>query len=389
MDAFDYADHFLYNLALTREPDRPLQVELHPGLHCDRYRCPHCFGLGQPPIAGPPVSAADLSRALGEVARHDPLVVVSGVTTEPLTHPEAPAILRAVRERRLRLGLYTKGLRFDRECTEAMLQGSSECYVTFSLDAFNREDYRSLHDIRIGRSDRGPLGSGADYFERVLANIRAVYEEKQRRRSTLEIRIAVLLFRENSDPDAVVRSVEALAEMADLVRFAVPQDRNDGFRVDNLPPRPTTLLHTLHARFAGHPKVRVLTQTFAPARDQSFNHCHTQRFQVTIDKSGNLFPCPQVAVGQYAHLSFGNLRDGSLTQLLRSAQRRAMFGQDVDRDLRCRICDRKDEAINVALTRLERAPFSRPRVAVRRGRPVAVAAQVGPADPGEGRFAAE
>jgi len=389
VDAFDYADHFLYSLALTREPDRPLQVELHPGLHCDRYRCPHCFGLGQPPVAGPPVSAAELSRALGEVARHDPLVVVSGVTTEPLTHPQAPAILRAVRERGLRLGLYTKGLRFDRDCAEALLPGRRECYVTFSLDAFNREDYRSLHDIRIGRGDRGPYGNGADYFERVLANIRAVYEEKQRRRSTLEIRIAVLLFRENSDPDEVVRSVEALAEMADLVRFAVPQDRNDGFRVANLPPRPNTLLQTLHARFAGHSKVRVLTQTFAPARDQSFSRCYTQRFQVTIDKSGNLFPCPQVAVGQYAHLSFGNLRDGSLTQLLRSARRRAMFDQDVDGDLRCRICDRKDEAINVALGRLERAPFSGSRVAMRRAPRMPASADMRPANPGAGLLTAE
>jgi radical SAM protein with 4Fe4S-binding SPASM domain len=389
VDAFDYADHFLYGLALAREPHRPLQIELHPGLHCDRYRCPHCFGLGQPPISGPPASAADLSRALGEVARHDPLIVVSGVTTEPLTHPEAPAILRAVRERGLRLGLYTKGLRFDRACAEAMLLGSRECYVTFSLDAFNREDYRTLHDIRIGRSERGAFGSGADYFERVLANIRAIYKEKQRRGSHLEIRIAVLLFRENSDPDTIVHSVEALAEIADLVRFAVPQDRNDGFRVGNLPPRPSALLQTLRARFAGHPKVRVLTETFAPARDRSFNHCHTQRFQVTIDKSGNLFPCPQVAVAEYAHLSFGNLRDGALPQLLRSARRRALFDQDVDRDMRCRICDRKDEAINVALGRLERGAFAQAASHMGTLQSPSAGLGGGASGPDEGRYAAE
>jgi hypothetical protein len=36
-----------------------------------------------------------------------------------------------------------------------------------------------------------------------------------------------------------------------------------------------------------------------------------------------------------------------------------MFHQDVDRDMRCRICDRKDEAINVALNELSVAFDSR------------------------------
>jgi radical SAM protein with 4Fe4S-binding SPASM domain len=363
MDAFDYADHFVYNLIQVHEPARPLQVELHPGLHCDRYQCPHCFGHGQRPIAGPLVTAEQIGRALDDVMRYDPLIVVSGITTEPLTHPEASAIVRAVRERGLRLGLYTKGLRCNSAVAEALMTGDAECFVTFSLDAFNREDYRKLHAIKIGRDERSEYGSGENYFERVLTNIRALYQEKQRRGAAVQVRIAILLFRENSDPDEVVQSVLPLAEMADLVRFAIPQDRNDGARVANLPDQPRPLLQELQARLAGHPKIRVLQDTFEPTRDRSFRHCHTQRFQVTIDKGGNLFPCPQVAVSNYAHLSYGNLRDAPLTALLRSARRQAMFELEVDRDMRCRICDRKDEAINRALGRLERAPFARPQPA--------------------------
>src|SRR3954471_332636 len=119
MDAFDYADHFLFQLATRYDPGRPLQIELHPGLHCDRYQCPHCFGHGQRPLPGRVLSADELGQALDDIVAADPLIIVSGIPPEPLTHPEAPALLRAIRSRGLRLGLYTKGLRFDAACADA------------------------------------------------------------------------------------------------------------------------------------------------------------------------------------------------------------------------------------------------------------------------------
>ena len=367
MDVFDYADHFLFQLVKVHDPGRPLQIELHPGLHCDRYQCPHCFGHGQRPLAGRVLSAEEIGRALDDVAAFDPLIVVSGVTTEPLTHPEAAAVLRTVRSRGLRLGLYTKGLRFGRECAEAVLEDDAECFVTFSLDAFDRETYQRLHGIQPGGAGRGEGTAGEDYFDKVVANIRAFYAEKQRRGSRTQIRIAILLFRENCGPD-LEAAIAPYTEMADLVRLAVAQDRNDGGRVGNLPGSHAALLGHLAAQFAGHPKIRVLTGTVEPARDRAFRRCYTQRFQITIDKSGNLYPCPQVAVAPYRHLSFANLRAAPLAELLRSSQRLGLFEKDVDSDMRCRICDRKDEAINRALCRLDPTPFAAGQTPIAPGR---------------------
>lgn len=351
MGVFDYADHFITQLARLHDPARPMQIELHPGLHCDRYQCPHCFGHGQRPLAGRTLTIGEIDGALAEVAGCDPLIVMSGVTTEPLTHPDAPRIIQAIRARDLRLGLYTKGLRFDAECIDALMQGQAECFLTFSLDAFNAADYQTLHAIKPGGAGRGEGTAGEDYFDRVCSNIRATYAEKQRRGHHTQVRIAILLFRENIDDD-LERNLEPLTEMADLVRVAVAQDRNDGSRVDNLPQDREALLGRLATRLRGNPKVRVLTDTAVPVRDTSFTRCHTQRFQVTIDKTGNLYPCPQVAVSPYGHLAYGNLRSGSLTSLLRSHERRQSFERDVTTDMRCRICDRKDEAINHRLERL-------------------------------------
>ena len=350
MDVFNYADHFIQQLVRLHDPGQPMQIELHPGLHCDRYQCPHCFGHGQRPLPGRMLAAAEIATALDEIKHCDPLIIMSGVTTEPLTHPEAAAIIKVIRQRNLRLGLYTKGLRFDEACADALLQGTAECFVTFSLDAFNASDYQTLHAIKPGGAGRGEGTPGEAYFDRVHANIRALYAAKQRHGHHTQIRIAVLLFRENMTGD-LEANLLPLTEMADLVRIAVAQDRNDGARVPNLPEDRASLLQGLSARFRGHPKIRVLADTAMPVRTASFTRCHTQRFQVTIDKSGNLYPCPQVAVSPYGHLSYGNLHSGSLVDLLRSSKRLALFEQDVTTAMRCRICDRKDEAINHTLGR--------------------------------------
>ncbi len=355
MHVFDYADHFIQQLVRAHDPGQPMQIELHPGLHCDRYQCPHCFGHGQRPLAGPLLAADEIASALDEVARCNPLIVMSGVTTEPLTHPEAAGIIGAIRSRNLRLGLYTKGLRFDAGCAEALLQGDAECFVTFSLDAFNARDYQALHAIRSGGAGRGEGTAGEDYYDRVCANIRALHDEKRRRGHHTQLRIAILLFRETITDD-LEANLRPLTEMSDLVRLAVAQDRNDGGRVGNLPEQRETLLRELAARFRGKPKIRVLADTAVPVRATSFTRCHTQRFQVTIDKSGNLYPCPQVAVSPYGHLAYGNLRSGGLAGLLRSAERRQLFDRDVTTSMRCRICDRKDEAINRTLGRADPPP---------------------------------
>ncbi|GGC52770.1 hypothetical protein GCM10011504_33950 [Siccirubricoccus deserti] len=249
-------------------------------------------------------------------------------------------------------------MRFDAACADAVLQGEAECFVTFSLDAFNREQYRRLHGIRPGGAGRGEGTPGEDYFEKVTANIAAAYAEKRRRNARAELRIAILLFREALGTD-LPAAIRPLTEMADLVRVAVAQERNDGHRPENLPEARAALLHDLALRFAGNPKIRVLEDTADPARDRGFRYCHTQRFQVTIDKSGNLYPCPQVAVSPYGHLSFGNLRDAPLGELLRSPARQRMFGWEVNA-MRCRICDRKDEAINRAVDQLDRAAAPAP-----------------------------
>jgi radical SAM protein with 4Fe4S-binding SPASM domain len=355
MDVFDYSDHFFYRLARWHDISRPVQIELHPGIHCDLYRCPFCYGHGQQPLPGPVLSPEEIGAALDQVAASTPTVIVSGVTTEPLTHPQAAAVLTEVKRRGLPLGLYTKGRRLEGDVVDALLEGSGECWVTVSVDDIGNDEYLRRHNISPSSREGASGVSGAEYYERVLSNIRTFKAMRDARGAAVEIRIALLLFADSSEEAKVIEAVEALADLADRLRIAFPQDRNDGIAPGPLPCNRAQILLNLSKHLADHPKVSILQNTSEPQRNRVFNRCRVQQFQAVIDKSGNVFPCPQVAVGPYRHLSYGNIHQHSFAELLLTSQRRRMFEMDVDSQMHCRICDRKDETVNVALHNLVNA----------------------------------
>ncbi len=355
IDVFDFPNHFFHRLAEAHDLAAPIQMELQPGLHCDLYKCPHCYGFGQRVMPGEPLTSEELDRALADIEAARPTIILSGVTTEPLTHPDAAGLIRTVRRRKLPLGLYTKGRRLDASIRQALLEGDSETFVTISLDGVTREEYISRHGI-IPASQDGLDGTpGQDYFDLVRSNIAHLKRERDALGSTTQIRAAFLLFADNSVHETVSRALDVFGDDVDLLRFAFPQMRNDGELPGDLPDNGAERLNKLAKDFAYEPKVRILTATDRPTRNRSFNRCRAQRFQLVIDKAGNVFPCPEVAAEPYRHLSYGNIRAHRLADLLIGESRRKLFDLDVDRDMRCRICNRKDDAINTALETLSSA----------------------------------
>lgn len=352
VDVFDYSSHLLHRLARAHDPAAPLQIELHPGLHCDLYRCPHCYGLGQPVLAGRPVTAQEIDTALADIAAYRPTVIVSGITTEPLTHPDASGIIRAIKRRNLTLGVYTKGRRLDQDMCDALVEPGGHTFVTLSLDGVTRGEYVTRHGLREDRRDGvSGLGGGA-YFDVVMEGLARLRAARDAAGSSTEIRGAFLLFGDNAHEATIEAALALYGSQVDLLRFALPQQRNDGAAPGVLPADPDASLARLEERFRSEPKVRILSQTSVSTRDPFFKRCWAQRFQVVIDKTGNVFPCPQVAVAPHRGLSYGNIRTMRLADLLTGRARSDMFGLDVDSQMKCRICDRKDEALNTTLSRL-------------------------------------
>jgi radical SAM protein with 4Fe4S-binding SPASM domain len=346
MANFDYTSDYFWRLALAHDAKAPMQLELHPGLNCGLYRCQYCFGHGQALNPGRHLSAEEYDAIAASLGEHRPTVIISGIATEPLTHPESPGILRAFRRRGFPVGLYTKGHKLTAEVRAALVDGPGECFVTVSLDAGTAVDYDRVHNI--APSKNSELVHAAS-FENILSNIRALSALKRKVKPDLKLRASILIFEEMAQPGKLAEAVQLLQDHVDLIRVAIAQDRNDGNRIDTLPQYRDLLLSRFEAEFANNPKVAILMNSHTPTRSTAFKHCVVQRTQVTIDKSGNVFPCPQVALAPYQHLRIGNVRKMPLPEILGSAKRRAMFELDIDSEMKCRICDRKDEAVNAAV----------------------------------------
>lgn len=346
MTNFDYASDYFWRLAMTHDPAALLQLEFHPGLNCGLYRCQYCFGHGQALNPGAYLSVDEYEEISASLEDQRPLVIVSGVATEPLTYPEPAGLLRAFRRRGFRLGLYTKGHNLTADVRETLVDGPGECFVTVSLDAGTSDDYDRVHNIASAPSGKPRTAS----FEHVLGNLRELSRLKRKVKPDLKLRVSILVFEEMAQKGKLAEAVQLLQRDVDLIRVAIAQDRNDGQRLETLPRDRSKLLSRLKAEFADNPKVAILMNTHTPSRNQTFKRCITQRTQVTIDKSGNVFPCPQVALRPYPHLNIGNVRQTPLPEILVSARRRAMFDLDVDTEMKCRICDRKDETVNTAVS---------------------------------------
>jgi radical SAM protein with 4Fe4S-binding SPASM domain len=355
MDVFDFAHHLYHRLALAHDVAAPMHAEIHPGVHCDLYRCPHCYGYGQKVLPGDVLTVGEIDSALAEIEAARPTINISGVTTEPLTHPDAAGIIRVVRRRKLPLGLYTKGRRLNHSVRRALVDGDSEAFVTVSLDAVTADEYCARHGILPNTRDGLEGTRGRDYFDLVLNNMRLLRKERDALGSSLKIRGAFLLFANGCFFETVEKALELFGPYVDLLRFAFPQMRNDGQPPGKLPQARSEILSALARHFANEPKVKIFTSRANPERERRFRTCRAQRFQLVIDKTGNVFPCPETAVHPYKHLGYGNIRSQRLSEILKSTARRDMFDRDIDRDMRCRVCNRRDESINLALAELSAA----------------------------------
>ena len=326
------------------------QVEFQPGSHCDLYRCPHCYGHCQTQMDDN-LELEQYKRVLDEIQGDVPLIQISGVATEPLTHPQIIEIIRAAKERKFHCGPHTKGYRLTPELIDLLTDDvlDRESFITVSVDAAESEDYIKVHNIDTCRTDIF-RHNAENYFEIVLKNIMDLYSMRQAKGSSLKINIAHLLFKQNSSLNKLDRFIELFDQYCDVIRFSLPQETNDG-KSPNYILDEKDAITELKSIYRNNPKVRILSTTDV-GHNTFFKKCYAQCFQAVVDNAGNVFPCPQTALKDYEWLAYGNIKNDSLKNILFSEARTKLFDADVDSVMRCRICDRKDEDINITIDKL-------------------------------------
>ena len=326
------------------------QIEFHPGCHCDLYRCPHCYGQGLSRMEGD-LELEDYNRILDDVRDCVPMIQISGVATEPLTHPNIYDIIQGVKKRGFSFGLHTKGYRLNPELIDLLTTDvpGRESFITVSVDASEAKDYIKVHNIDTCHAD--VFGKyGGIYFDIVLNNLRELHSARIAKGSNLRINIAYLLFSHNRYYSKMDKCIKVFSRYCDLIRFSLPQITNEG-KATGFISQTREAIKMRNVKYGHQRNVYVLPSSDA-GHNTFFKTCYAQYFQAVIDKAGNVFPCPQTALKRYEKLAFGNVKNRRIKDILESATREKFLDADVDSVMKCRVCDRKDEDINITFDRL-------------------------------------
>lgn len=317
----------------------PLQLELHPGSQCGSLRCSYCYSRKQVLCEGL-MTIDQYSQLLDDLMDNPPFIEISGIGSDPLSYPYFCTLLRLIRRKRFSFGIHTKGILLTRELIELLNSEPSEgSYITIGVDSANADTYNRLHGLTPNKG----------LYNKVRENIVSLYTEKLRKQSGLKINLAYLLFADNSSKKDIDEFIQTFGDYADVIRFSIPQVPNASKPVNYLDRKQIDRVLRLLKRYTND---RITVLNFREStHDKTFKFCWAQRFNATIDKAGNVFPCPQVALKDYLGLSWGNITKHRFWDIWNSDERKKMQWISV-RDMECRVCDRKDESINVELNKL-------------------------------------
>jgi radical SAM protein with 4Fe4S-binding SPASM domain len=324
---------------LMKNNDLPLQLELHPGSNCGPLQCTFCYG-GSQTLCDGMLSIDDYSRLLDDLVEYPPFIEISGIKSDPLSFPELPSLIRLIKERGMNFGIHTKAYFLTDELIRELNETPSEGnYITLSVNSPVASIYNDLHGLE----------SRSNVYEKLKERIIRLYTEKMEKHSGLKINIAYLLFANNSSSEHIDEFIKAFEKYADMIKFSIPQVPNVADPINYL--NQEEIIKTFESlEKRGNGKIAILNFRKSE-HDEKLQYCWAQRFNATIDKAGNVFPCPQVALNDYKHLSWGNIKEQSFWKIWGSDTRRRMQRMLVD-DMKCRVCDRKDEAINIELNKI-------------------------------------
>ena len=326
---------------LVEMNDLPLQVELHPGPCCGPFRCKYCYGKGQTLTDGL-LSIDDYSQLLDDLIDKTAFIEISGIRSDPLSYPDFYLLLKLIKEKGFKFGIHTKGYFTNDELIKLLnTEPTKGNFITIGVDSASTDIYNEVHGLP-------PNNNVYDKIEKMIISL---YNEKIKRQSKLRINVAYLLLKNNSSKGQIDKFIQTFRKYATVIRFSIPQVPNMAEPINFL--NSEEIDETLELLKDYEDDDITVLKFKESNHNQNFKFCWAQRFNATIDKSGNVFPCPQVALKDYFHLRYGNIKESRFWDIWNSERRKKILYMSI-KDMKCNVCDRKDEAINIELNKMLR-----------------------------------
>lgn len=307
----------------------PKVVEIHPTDKCN-HRCDYCFhgGTGYDPEREDEVISIERYRKLfDELSRlgiNDLSVAGGG---EPLMDPRVTSIYRAANETGLRVRTVSNGNFLRDDVLESVLNTAE---LRVSVDAATPETYGKLRNV------------ADDLYNRTIANLERVIEERYRQHAELEIGTTFLINDINKD-EAVTFAEEMLERGVDEIIY-----KHD---IYNLVTTDECELDRLQRSLKSIDTDRIKVRSKL-SMDVPGTQCFVPYFKTAITPYGDVYSCCLgTQPGEDAGYGLGNLWEENFEEIWKSSAnlRENMRTEGVG----CNSCNHTDYKINKQMEQMQ------------------------------------
>jgi radical SAM protein with 4Fe4S-binding SPASM domain len=286
------------------------KIEIHPSGKCNQS-CKICYGNRLAPKKRENLSARYINSLLRDIKKNmpkeNPLIILSGLYSEPLTNPQIKEILGDIGKYRFRSGLYTNGLLLDDEIMDILLKNSLNMPHSPSFISFNVTS---------------SLLSGD--FERLVSIIKRL-SGRRTSKTNLQINAPILIIKPNYGYIKKITTKLIIAGV-DVIRLSIPwpqftcERKQKGKISQNQDYQKIyDLIERLQKDFPDKIKVRHNQPC------KSFKHCYVMAMTSAISSEGDIYPCPETCSPFFKHLSYGNIKKDKFSEVWHGIKHQEVF----------------------------------------------------------------
>jgi len=233
------------------------KIEIQPATRC-QLSCPWCCGKNfVPPIENREVFLGIyVENVLKPIFQYKPRIIIGGSYSEPMMYSDFNGLMTLINKMGFRFGLYTNGLKLNKESAESILTNSHpDSYISINFSAIK---FRGIEDHKA---------------------IREFTKLRDKLNPSFKVNIPMFLVWELEE--LKITQQQLIEDGVDFIRYRKP----------DFPFFPTQQLKGEKIVFDTKP----------------FHHCYSMTNSLAIACDGNVYPCPHTANSNFSHLCLGSI----------------------------------------------------------------------------------
>lgn len=295
---------------LRGEKVYPVYVEFGTTSACN-HRCTFC-ALDFTGYKGKSLDTDILAKALIDMGKKGVKACMFGGEGEPTLHKDFSFLVEHAKKSGLDVALTTNGVPFTRKKAEQCLGHLS--WVKFSIDAGTPETYAKLHGTKLGD------------FERLMDNIKASVEIKNKNGYSVTIGTQILLVDDNACEVIGLASRVKDIGVDYLVVKPYSQHPDSSHKVTVDYSKFDSLQQQLETLNSEDFEVIFRSKTMHKLNvERSYTACYGASFFALVDAEGNVIPC-NLFYGK-ADFYYGNLYKNTFSEIWEGEKRQNVLGK--------------------------------------------------------------